>query len=59
MVQAVPAHENQHKTRHQQPEDDDDDVDGQAEPEHQAVDGQHQQDIQLFIEVLNGNRMAS
>ena len=39
-------------------QDDDNDIDGQLQPQHQAIHGQHHQNIELFVEVLDGDGMS-
>src|SRR5690606_21883010 len=57
-VTAVPLHDDQHHRRHERTEENDDRVDGQLQPQQQAIERQHEQDIELFIEILHSNGMA-
>lgn len=56
-VDFAPADDEHHQHGNQNTEDRNNDADRHIEPEHECVNGNHQQNIELFVEVLHGDRM--
>ena len=57
-VALAPAHEDHHQHGDHGAEHHDDDVDRQLQPQQQRVHGDHEQDVELLVEVLHGDGMA-